>query len=115
MSSKEKQADRIEKQADRISAIIKMVRRLGPGYSTLNSTEKIHFETTIGASLWYVRGKYTGRCSKQLLLKQKNEKKWNTKNVSYEHPWPRKIMAKKLLLNYESPALELIVKKLKHT
>tara|TARA_B110001454_G_scaffold198310_1_gene202352 strand:+ start:1337 stop:1846 length:510 start_codon:yes stop_codon:yes gene_type:complete len=95
---------------ERISAIIKMVKAIGPVYSTMTPIEKKHTQTTIGASLWYGLGgvrQYTGYCSKQLLLEQKNANKWISKYISHEHPWPRKLMATKLLSKYESPEKEL--------
>ena len=93
----------------KISAIIKMVKAIGPIYqNSANSVERKHMETTIGASLWYGSLKiYSGYCSKQLLLQQKEAKKWLSKRISEEHPFPRKLTATKLLLNHEKPQSEL--------
>ena len=86
-----------------------MVKAIGPIYqNSANTIEKKHMETTIGASLWYGGLKiYSGYCSKQLLLKQKEAKKWLSKRISEEHPFPRKLTATKLLLNHERSKSEL--------
>ena len=80
-----------------------MDKAIGPIYQdSTNAVEKKHMETTIGASLRYGSLTiYTGYCSKQLLFQQKDAKKWLSKRISEEYPFPRKLTATKLLVNHK--------------